>query len=234
MYVDDSFQSFNDMWYTRALFQGSVILLNLSSISSMVLLIGIVSKRTVSKNCFAYACMLHCLTLTQKTPHQSIQPGQIALNAIQRRHAKVSAGDTLSVTRLECLLLFFNFHHLQLLEINLMHLISVDSSPLMNFSWPFLHLSWNSSKKELKVNRHAFKLVYMIFFSPLRVTFLCSGSWNWRVYLMGMQIDAVNLTKQLRKKFKNHVSLWLLNYACAQSSVLMYSSPKVGLYSCVW
>ncbi|KAM5588225.1 vesicle-fusing ATPase [Rosa sericea] len=32
-------------------------------------------------------------------PHQSIQKGYIALNAIQRRHARVSSGDSLSVSR---------------------------------------------------------------------------------------------------------------------------------------
>uniref|UniRef100_A0A2N9EP13 Vesicle-fusing ATPase n=1 Tax=Fagus sylvatica TaxID=28930 RepID=A0A2N9EP13_FAGSY len=33
------------------------------------------------------------------TAHESIRNGQIALNAIQRRHAKVSSGDTISVSR---------------------------------------------------------------------------------------------------------------------------------------
>ncbi|KAJ6364203.1 hypothetical protein OIU76_029190 [Salix suchowensis] len=33
------------------------------------------------------------------TPHENIRTGQIALNAIQRRHAKVSSGDTVSVSR---------------------------------------------------------------------------------------------------------------------------------------
>ncbi|KAL3576994.1 hypothetical protein D5086_022277 [Populus alba] len=33
------------------------------------------------------------------TPHENIRTGQIALNAIQRRHARVSSGDTISVRR---------------------------------------------------------------------------------------------------------------------------------------
>ncbi|GLU23008.1 hypothetical protein SLE2022_390420 [Rubroshorea leprosula] len=33
------------------------------------------------------------------TPHESIRNGYIALNAIQRQHAKVSTGDTISVSR---------------------------------------------------------------------------------------------------------------------------------------
>ncbi|KAG6777044.1 hypothetical protein POTOM_016843 [Populus tomentosa] len=33
------------------------------------------------------------------TPHENIRTGQIALNSIQRRHAKVSSGDTVSVSR---------------------------------------------------------------------------------------------------------------------------------------
>ncbi|KAJ6767092.1 hypothetical protein OIU79_022959 [Salix purpurea] len=33
------------------------------------------------------------------SPHENIRTGQIALNAIQRRHAKVSSGDTVSVSR---------------------------------------------------------------------------------------------------------------------------------------
>lgn len=32
-------------------------------------------------------------------PHEGIQDGFIALNGIQRRHAKISTGDTVSVTR---------------------------------------------------------------------------------------------------------------------------------------
>ncbi|PON58414.1 Aspartate decarboxylase [Parasponia andersonii] len=35
----------------------------------------------------------------EDTPHPSINGGEIALNAIQRRHAKVSTGDVVSVTR---------------------------------------------------------------------------------------------------------------------------------------
>ncbi|KAI4365131.1 hypothetical protein MLD38_021147 [Melastoma candidum] len=33
------------------------------------------------------------------SPHESIRPGHIALNAIQRRHARVSSGDSVSVSR---------------------------------------------------------------------------------------------------------------------------------------
>ncbi|WCJ27038.1 Vesicle-fusing ATPase [Euphorbia peplus] len=33
------------------------------------------------------------------TPHETIRPGHIALNAIQRRHARVSTGDSISVSR---------------------------------------------------------------------------------------------------------------------------------------
>ncbi|GKV10914.1 hypothetical protein SLEP1_g22218 [Rubroshorea leprosula] len=39
------------------------------------------------------------LLLVRFTPHESICSGYIALNAIQRRHAKVSTGDTISVSR---------------------------------------------------------------------------------------------------------------------------------------
>lgn len=58
--------------------------------------------------------------------------------------------------------------------ISLMRLMFLDLSPLMNFSWLFSHLSWNLSKKELKVNRYALKLVCMIFFSPFGLHFFAT------------------------------------------------------------
>jgi hypothetical protein len=96
---------------------------------------------------FFYWPLMRC------TAHESIRSGQIALNAIQRRHARVSSGDSISVSRLFNTNLCLSFNaHFQVS--NYVVVIVLDLFRLIISTWRCLHLSWSLWKRGIKMNRY--------------------------------------------------------------------------------